>query len=286
MKTAGRHDSSRPTTEMPFSLEWMINAVPTHAVAVANGSGVSRENPNTANSTSARPAPPMTLFKIRRCRRREEPHADERAKQQLPGAERGQEKRERRVSGVGQHGGGERQQHAGRDQGVQAPRAKPVAGQHEQRTNDVELLLDRERPGVQQRLGFRRRVEVARRQCKKYVRDVGHGGDHAVGEFLQLDRQQIKIRQHARCQQHGEQRRKQPHDAALVERGDGEAAVLDLVVDQPADQISRDDEKDIDADKAAGHERDAGVIGDDRQNCHSPQSVDIGTIFHAAHLKE
>ena len=63
MKTAGRHDSRRPTTEMPFSLEWMINAVPMHAVAVASGSGVSRENLNTANSTSARPAPPMTLLK-------------------------------------------------------------------------------------------------------------------------------------------------------------------------------------------------------------------------------
>jgi hypothetical protein len=135
---------------------------------------------------------------------------------------------------------------------------------------------------VQQRLGFRRRVEIPRRQCKKYVRDIGHGADHAVGEFLQLDRQQIKIRQHAGCQQHGEQRRKQPHDAALVERRDGEAAVLDLVVDQPADQIPRDDEKDVDADKAAGHERDAGVIGNDRQNRHGPQPVDIGTIFHAA----
>src|SRR5579864_6236005 len=63
MKTAGRHDSSRPTTEMPFSLEWMISAVPMHAVAVASGSGVSRENPNTANSTSAKPAPPVMLLK-------------------------------------------------------------------------------------------------------------------------------------------------------------------------------------------------------------------------------
>src|ERR1700722_4358693 len=63
MKTAGRHDSRRPTIDAPFSLEWMINAVPMHAVAVANGSGVSREHPNTAKSTSARPEPPMTLLK-------------------------------------------------------------------------------------------------------------------------------------------------------------------------------------------------------------------------------
>src|ERR1700692_4757667 len=41
----------------------MISAVATQAVAVANGRGVSRENSNTAKSTSARPAPPTTLFK-------------------------------------------------------------------------------------------------------------------------------------------------------------------------------------------------------------------------------
>ena len=224
-------------------------------------------------------------LQVGRCRGGEEPDAEQGAEQQLPGAEWGQEERKCRVAGVGQHGRGERQQRAGRDQGVQAPRAEPVAGQHEQRADDVELLLDRERPGVQQRLGFRRRVEVTRRQCKKYVRDVGHGGDHAVGELLQLDRQQVKIGQCAGRQQHGEQRRKQPHDAPLVETRDGEAAVLDLVVDQPADQISRDDEENVDADKAAGHEREAGVIGHDRQYSHCPQSVDVRTIFHATHLR-
>ena len=63
MNTAGGHDSSRPTMEGPFSLEWMISAVPTQAIAVAKGSGVSAEKLKIANSTSARPAPPMILFR-------------------------------------------------------------------------------------------------------------------------------------------------------------------------------------------------------------------------------
>jgi len=80
-----------------------------------------------------------------------------------------------------------------------------------------------------------------------------------------------------RCD-HREQRGEDAPDAALVEMRDGEAALLHLAVDERGDQVARDDEEDIDADKAARERPDLEVIEHHRQHRERAQPVDIGAV--------
>ncbi len=56
----------------------------------------------------------------------------------------------------------------------------------EKRVDDVELLLDRKRPGVKQRLQLGRHVEITGTSPEEYIRGEERRGDGALPELLQV----------------------------------------------------------------------------------------------------
>ena len=87
-----------------------------------------------------------------------------------------------------------------------------------------------------------------------------------------------RTRQNAGDQEHHEQRRQDTQDPALVEIGERERSFADVRVDHAADQISGNDEEDIDADKAAGKAGDAHVIEQHGNDGDRAQAVDVGAV--------
>ena len=76
--------------------------------------------------------------------------------------------------------------------------------QHQQRSCEIELLFDTERPGVQQRLGFGRSVEIAGGLRKVDIRDRRYGAGEAARVFHQFNRQAIERGKNTGDQEHCE----------------------------------------------------------------------------------
>ncbi len=151
--------------------------------------------------------------------------------------------------------------------------------QHQQRSCEIELLFDAERPGMQQRLGFGRSVEISGGLRKIDIRDRRHGAGEAPRVIHELNRQAIERGQNAGDQEHHEQRRQNAQDPALVEIGERERSFADVRVDHAADQISGNDKEDIDADKAAGKAGDADMVEQHGNDGDRAQAVDVGAVL-------
>ena len=76
--------------------------------------------------------------------------------------------------------------------------------QHQQRCSEIELLLDAERPCVQQRLGFSGSVEIPGALRKIDIRDRRHGAGKAPGVIHEFNRQAIQGGKNAGDQEHSE----------------------------------------------------------------------------------
>ena len=85
-------------------------------------------------------------------------------------------------------------------------------------------------------------------------------------------------RRDRRQRHHRVERGQQPAHPALVELRKGKRAVFYFRLDDPGDQIARDHEEDIDADKAAEHRRRLEMERDHRQNRDGAQPIDIFAI--------
>ena len=148
---------------------------------------------------------------------------------------------------------------------------------HEGRRQQVILLLDAERPGVQQRidLGLRREIVAGRREV--IVRDHRRGRSGRLRQVVALLRQHGKQRRE-RQSDHGDQqqRRQDAQNPPRVEIGRREAAGQQLADDLMRDQESGDDEEHVDADKSAAKARNVGVKADHRDDRDGPHAVDIG----------
>ena len=148
---------------------------------------------------------------------RKEAQGNQQPQQQLPGTHVGQvEGRvavDERAAGAESEGG----QHHGGDERPQPTGPEPVHDQDEQRQEDVELLFDGERPGVDQRQGEGRGGEIAGAGPKVEVRDREDSGQHRLAIALELGRQHIEIGGHRGHEdQDGECREDAPR-APLVE---------------------------------------------------------------------
>ena len=153
----------------------------------------------------------------------------------------------------------------------------PEAGERE-RKEQVELLLDAEAPGVEERQGLGARAEIVELEP---VEDVGHrqgGGDEAAGKFLELEGRHPGDGKRDAGEEHGGERGQDAAGPALVEAGEGEAALAQVTSEDAGDQIAGDDEEDVDAEIAARKGGQAGVKEDDRQHRHRAQAIDLAPV--------
>jgi hypothetical protein len=140
------------------------------------------------------------------------------------------------------------------------------------------LLLDRERPGVQQRLLHRGAVEIAGLEPEEEIGGKGDDGCDRTKELQSFGSQQIMKRRDRRQRHHRVERRQQPAHPTLVESRKRKRAVLDFRLDDTGDQVAGDHEKDIDADKTAVNGRRLEMERDHRQHGDGPEPVDVFTI--------
>ncbi len=175
-------------------------------------------------------------------------------------------------------GGGEARhaEHGAGDQ--QKARAEAPEQHEEEREENIILLLDREAPGVEQRLELRRGVEISRLAPKQEIGSEGRHRDQAFGERLDILRHEIEPGERQRDEHDEKQRRQDAPRPALVEIRQAEALGLEIGDDDGGDQIAADDEKNIDPDIAAAERPEARVKQNDRNNGDSPQTIYFGTF--------
>jgi hypothetical protein len=167
------------------------------------------------------------------------------------------------------------------DAGQQKPEARrpeAVHQQDEERQEDIELFLDGERPGMEQRERISGRGEISGGSPEIDVRDRESRRQGGSGIILQLSRQHAEIGDGAHDRQQGDQSREDAPHAALVKGEQREVAGRHLPDDDRADQITGDHEEDIDPDEAAGECVELGVEGDHRQHRDRAQPVDIASV--------
>ena len=174
---------------------------------------------------------------------------------------------------VGKRNGGDRQR--GNEQ---AAFTSPDRAEDE-RPENVELLLDGERPQMQQRLGIARYVEITGFAPQHQIGRKTRSGRQMLAETLELVRQQHVPADKKGGSDDNDQRRKNPPDAADVEVEIAEAAALDGIDDDAADQVAGDDKEDVDADEAALEEIRKCVKRDDRTDGDRAQPIDVGAIL-------
>ncbi len=203
------------------------------------------------------------------------------ADQQLEGAE-GQQ-----VEGRGgidpQHrlAGDERDEEEAADHEGQRLRPPAVAEHHQRREHEVELLLDAQRPVVQQRHLLRRRAEIVGAAVEIDVAEGERRPDQRTGEADQLRREQEEDRDDGGDRaDHEEGRHDAPHPP-LVEAEDREAAFRGLGIDRLGDQEAGDDEEHVDADEAAGQPVRAEMEQHHAEHGDGAQSVDMGAVAEA-----
>ena len=163
-----------------------------------------------------------------------------------------------------------------------APPADPQPEPQKRRKEEVILLFDRERPGVQQRLDLGRFGEIALEPPEMQVRGEKRRRPQALAELHEMFGQEQGRRREAGQREHGEKRGEDPPQPALVEAQKREPPRLGLAQQDRGDQKARDHEEDVDADIAAG-QAEPGMKEHDRHDREGAQPVDIGAIGWCRH---
>ena len=150
---------------------------------------------------------------------------------------------------------------------------------HQQRKHDVELLLDAERPQVQQRDGVGRRREVAAGGLEVEIGAEQYRGDRRGGERHQLARREHEAGGGRTDHDGREQRRQNAPRPPRVKAHDRDPTSLRLGMELRGDQVAGNHEEYIDPCKAAG-EAGAEMIQHHGQHGHGPQPVNVPAIRH------
>ncbi len=254
--------------------------------------------PSKASAATATAAsPPQESTRLDRRLEQDQPVAQaggERADAELPGAGEGREVRRDRVGRAVGHRVGEREaddDHERAHAEVADPRAEaaladaapgPPRGvqaeeQDQQRPDDVELLLDRERPVVLERRGRGVVLEVVGAVAREL--EVGREErrpERVLDRAGRLDRAQEVDRRRHRRDDHQRRRGQDPAGPAGVEAEQRDPAVaLGLGDQQTGDQEARDHEEDVHADEAAVERPDLGVVQDHEQDGQGPEPLDV-----------
>src|SRR5690606_25118080 len=112
------------------------------------------------------------------------------------------------------------------------------------------------------------------------VGEIEDRRDGRAAEQRQIAGQQDERAGDERRSQDHEQRREESSDPPLVEPRIGEAARVDLALDDRRDQEARDDEEDVDADEAAGERAEVEVVEEDREDGDGAKPIYIGAVVH------
>ena len=150
--------------------------------------------------------------------------------------------------------------------------------QGEQRRHHVELFLDAETPGVEQRLRRGIGVEIADLRQEEEVRHTREHGEQAARQSLEIDRQQHDDRGDGTEQGGDVERRQRSAQAATVEGKDREPPRRKPSDEIAMDEVPRDDEKDIDSEEAAGEAGRLDVAQDHGDDGQGSQPVDVGAV--------
>ncbi len=143
---------------------------------------------------------------------------------------------------------------------------------------DVELLLDAQRPQVQKRLYVVVGVEVAHFLPRLDVRQEGERRYEAFAEIPQLVREKQRITNQDSRAEHHKKRGQEPSHATLVEFQVGEVPRLEFALDDAADEEARNDEEHVNAHEPAGEEGWEGVEEENHRDGDGAQTVDVGTV--------
>src|SRR5437660_11245192 len=108
----------------------------------------------------------------------------------------------------------------------------------------IKLLLDAERPEMEQRLGSRHRVEVPGLAPEHEVGHEACAADDMTVELGQLGRQKLEPADNQASGEHDGERGKEPAHATGIEMSEAELLPLQPVGDDAGDQEARDDEED------------------------------------------
>ncbi|MCH2100128.1 MAG: hypothetical protein MK142_17245 [Pseudomonadales bacterium] len=203
---------------------------------------------------------------------------DQYPQHELPDARRRQKENSIRGGRSAEFSRSEAHRENDQDDAGQPGPARASARDQQERKREIELLLDRETPGVEQRLQFRCGREVAALGPEQDVRREQRDGNEAVGEGRELRGQHPEPGERQRDEHHEQERGEDSPRPALIEARDRERAAIQLVENVPTDQIAADDEEDVDADEAPCHLLDSGVKGDHRQHRDCAEPVDLGPI--------
>ena len=224
------------------------------------------DNRDCLGETAANPLPPHRSLT----------NGEQPAEQQFP---RTRSRRKERQHPVAAHLV-DTQRQRGQDQHPDRDRHRPKTGQHQQqdRPDQVELLFDRERPQMQQDLLFGRRVEVAALRKQDQIRGEAGTSGHMLAQFQVFVGQQQEPASPEAGAQHQQQRRKDPADPPVVEPGEAEPATREVGPDDRGDQVSGDDEKDIDPDETTRECGRKGMEADHHQHGEGAKPIDVRAI--------
>ena len=167
---------------------------------------------------------------------------------------------------------------------VAVGRPAPTAAQEQdeqdeaQRPDDVELLLDRQRPVVLHRGGLGALGEVVDRAPRQDpVDDVDRRPDDVAAYLAPPPPRHQEPRGDRDRDEDEDGRRQQPagpprHEPWPRDRARGGQ----LAQQQPGDEVAGDDEEDVDAEEAVRQERQARVVDQHEQDGDRPQALDVG----------
>ena len=195
--------------------------------------------------------------------------------------DRSRVERQRHEDGDGDGGDEQPAAHIGHPPGAGTPEQQ----HHDDRPDQVELLLDRQAPEVAQR------GEVARRRVAEPlpdlvpVRHVERAGEHVAAQLAERvafeDRRPQRDHQHH--QEHGGQESAGAAQPELSERDAVRAFAFGD--EQQGDQVAGDDEEHLDAEEAAREPGAVGVIDHHRDDGDGSQPVQPGQVRQATDLR-
>lgn len=173
---------------------------------------------------------------------------------------------------------GQRQQRQNRQQ--MASEADPAKPKQDQRIDQIELPLDRERPGMEKEFQRGFLIEIARFAPEHHIGEKGDRRGPVLAGGKQVLRQEPEGSRDEDTDDHGRQRGKDPARAIKIEIGGAKHTAIQTRDDDPRHQIARDDEEDINPGKSTAKPGKSEMESQNRQYGNCPQPVDILPKVH------
>ena len=158
------------------------------------------------------------------------------------------------------------------------PRRPAREHDQQQRVEQVELPLHRERPGVQQPQRIARMRDVAAVREEVVVRDEHQRAHALLGQAQHVEGRQPRRTGHEQQQHQRSERRPDARGTAHEVVGVAEATGVEPAPHHLRHQVARQHEEHVDADEAAGRPLELQMEGDDERDRQAAQPVEIDPV--------